>query len=150
MSDKGSVDYLAGAIAQLEAQRAKIDSAIETLKALLAGSPIPTGGDTSEKTSQSESVSPESTIELDTFHGLTVAQSVKKYLGMRKKKPASTQEVVDALRAGGQSGSDGANFGVVVTNSLNRMSADDGEVSKVRRGVWGLKSWYGPNGKTKD
>jgi hypothetical protein len=71
----------------------------------------------------------------------------KKSLDM---KPATTQEIVDALTTGGQSGADGANFTTVVTNSLNRMAAADGEVSKAKRGILGLKSWYEPKVKNVD
>jgi hypothetical protein len=142
----------AGAIAELQAQRAaleaqiaSVDTAISALTALQTGAPIPAGTPGSGATqtyapSGGNAVAVQ--IELDTFHGLTTGQSIKKYLGMRGKKAATTQEIVEALQAGGQSGADGANFAVVVNNSLNRMSAADGDVSKVRKGIWGLKSWY--------
>jgi hypothetical protein len=129
----------------LEAQIASIDTAIAALSALQGGSPIPPiipapAMNTPPTVAGGNGVNIQ--IELDTFHNLTTAQSIKKYLGMRNRKPATTQDIVEALKSGGQSGADGGNFSVVVNNSLNRMSAADGEVSKVRKGIWGLKSWY--------
>jgi hypothetical protein len=133
--------------AALEAQIASVDTALSALKALQAGIPIPAATSAGASTNTASAASSTGNgsnirIELDTFHNLTTAQSIKKYLGMRGKKPATTQEIVDALKEGGQSNSDGTNFAVVVNNSLNRMAAADGEVSKVRKGIWGLKSWY--------
>ncbi|HTC50340.1 MAG TPA: hypothetical protein VK700_00230 [Steroidobacteraceae bacterium] len=154
MSNPGSDEKFAAAIEELQAQRsgleaqlATIDNAIAALTALQSGGPIPAaniqtglqaGGALSMAINSGSTIA----IELDTFHGLTTGQSIKKYLGMRRK-PATTQEIVEALAAGGQAGADGANFAVVVNNSLNRMSAADGDISKVRKGIWGLKSWYG-------
>lgn len=156
MSMTGSEEKYASAIAELRAQRvaleaqiASVDTAISALLALQSGSPMPmvaaiptAPAPVAAAGGNGGSVQ----IELDTFHSLTTAQSIKKFLGMRGKKPATTQEIVEALRQGGQSGAEGANFAVVVNNSLNRMSAADGEVSKVRKGIWGLKAWY--SGKT--
>jgi hypothetical protein len=128
----------------VEAQLATIDTAIAALKALQDGSPIMAMNTPQLSANHGGSTPPGSgmQIEVDTFHNLTTAQSIRKYLAMRNRKPASTQEIVEALQTGGQSGADGANFAVVVNNSLNRMAAADGEVSKVKKGIWGLKSWY--------
>jgi len=148
-------EKFASAIAELQTQRAafeaqiaSIDTAISALRALQTGTPMPLVTNVTV-TPQAGSVvtnGGQVQIELDTFHGLTTSQSIKKYLGMRNRRPATTQEIVDALQTGGQSGSDGPNFAVVVNNSLNRMSAADGDVSKVRKGIWGLKSWYSGKG----
>jgi hypothetical protein len=139
MSTENSVDHYAAVLAELEAQRARIDTAIAAIKALQSGGPIPVASlPPSNQPASNVGVQ----IELDAFHKLTLSHAIKKYLRMRPKRPATTAEIVDALKAGGQSGADGANFAVVVNNSLNRMSAEDGAVSKVRRGVWGLKEWY--------
>ncbi len=158
MSSPAPDEKYAGAIAELlaqksalEAQLASVDTAISALRALQSGSPIPAVAAVAPIAPPHHGNGPKAQslhIELDTFHGLTTAQSIKKYLGMRNKKPATTQEIVEALRSGGQSGSDGANFAVVVNNSLNRMSAADGEVSKVRKGIWGLKAWYSTKGNS--
>ena len=139
MSSENPVDPYAVVLADLEAQRAKIEAAIAAIKALQGGGPIPVSAPLGSSQAANNSGTQ---IEIDTFHKLTLSQAIKKYLGMRPRKPATTQEIVEALRAGGQSGADGANFTVVVNNSLNRMAAADGDVSKVRRGVWGLKAWY--------
>jgi hypothetical protein len=136
MSDKSAVDY-AAVLADLEAQRAKLDVAIEAIRALQ-------GAGNMTITPQTGAVNmnggaPE--IAIDAFHKLTVSQAIRKYLAMRRK-PATTPEIVEALAAGGQAGSDGNNFLVVVNNTLNRMQAPDGGISKVKRGVWGLAEWY--------
>jgi hypothetical protein len=141
---QSSNDPYQAVIADLEAQIAQLQAAIATINAVRAGATVPTGA-AAPQGSKHIPPSNNDTLEdipIDAFHTLTVAQGIKKYLGMRPRKPATSQEIVEALQHGGQNGSDGANFSVVVNNSLNRMSASDGEVSKVRRGVWGLKSWY--------
>lgn len=158
MSSSSADDRYSGAIADLQVQRlaleqqiSNIDTAIGALKALQTGAPIPASvatGVIGPPAPSNPSNGANIVIEVDTFHNLTTAQSIKKYLGMRGKKPATTQDIVEALRQGGQSGSDGANFAVVVNNSLNRMSAADGEVSKVRKGIWGLKTWYSTKGNS--
>lgn len=140
----GAIAELIAQRAALEAQLASVDTAIAALRALQTGGPIPVVAAATVISSGGPQAAsdPGLRIELDTFHNQTLAESIKKYLGMRNRKPATTQEIVEALREGGQKGADGANFHVVVNNSLNRMSASDGDVSKVRKGVWGLKSWY--------
>jgi len=137
------VDHYAAVIADLERQISQLQAAIAAIQAVRAGAVIPppppmVSNSTATASDQVNSLD----IAIDAFHTLTVAQSIKKFLGMRPRRPVTTAEIVEALRAGGQSGSDGTNFTVVVNNSLNRMSADDGVVSKVKRGVWGLKEWY--------
>ena len=139
------VDPYAAVLAELEAQRAKIDTAIAAIKALPSSGRIVVG--TMQPSNGSQPSDIKLDIAIDTFHALTLSQAIKKYLEMRMKKPATTAEIVDALKAGGQSNADGTNFSVVVNNSLNRMAAADGVVSKVKRGVWGLKAWYESNAK---
>lgn len=141
MSSERSVDY-AAVLADLEAQRAKLDVAIEAIRALQQGSPIPIGPAAAPPGNAKPANNGEGEIPLDAFHRLSVSQSIKKYLSMRGRKPATTGEIVAALAAGGQAGSDGTNFNVVVNNTLNRMQAPDGGISKVKRGVWGLSEWY--------
>jgi hypothetical protein len=138
--DRATAEAYAAVLADLEAQRIKIEEAIATVKAVQAGSKIPTGVAPAE--SPPVFIGAPIKIALDAFHTLTVSQAIKKYLGMRDRTPATTAEIVEALTAGGQSGADGSNFTVVVNNTLNRMQAPDGGISKVRRGVWGLKEWY--------
>ena len=142
MGSERSVDHYAAVLSDLEAQRKKIDDAIATLKAVQGGVAIPASTGLGAAQPPPIGVTQDLDLAIDTFHQLTVAQAIKKYLGMRPKKPATTQDIVEALRVGGQGSSDGANFSVVVTNSLKRMSAADGEISKVKRGIWGLKAWY--------
>jgi hypothetical protein len=134
-------DHYDAVLADLEAQVATLQTAIAAIKAVRSGGAIAPIG-TANIFEGTGPINAAAEIAIDAFHKLTIAQSIKKYLAMRPKKPATTQEIVDALTAGGQSGSDGPNFANVVNNSLNRMAAADGDVSKVKRGVWGLKAWY--------
>ena|ERR1700730_5325342 len=141
MSKDVMTDPFGPAIAAIEAKIAQLQETLATLKTFQSGGPSEIaliGTKTTFNKSQESSL----TIDLDSFHNMTLSQAIKKYLSMRWKKPATTNEIVEALRTGGQAGSEGDNFSVVVNNSLNRMSAADGIVSKVRRGIWGLKEWY--------
>jgi hypothetical protein len=140
MTSERTVDY-AAVLADLEAQRAKLDVAIEAIRALQEGGPIPVGLGPAPAAKAAQS-NGEIEIALDAFHRLSVSQAIKKYLAMRGRRPATTAEIVAALTAGGQAGADGANYNVVVNNTLNRMQAPDGGISKVKRGVWGLSEWY--------
>jgi hypothetical protein len=141
VSDHSEGDHYDAVLADLEAQIIQLQAAIVAIKAVRGGMRVPPGvGIKNPPAGLRHEISAE--IAIDTFHKLTVAQGIKKFLGMGPKKPVTTQEIVDALRAGGQSGSEGTNFTVVVNNSLNRMARADGDISKVRRGVWGLKAWY--------
>lgn len=140
MGTKGSVDHYAAVLADLEARRAQIDATIATLKALQAGGIAATAGGAQVGTVIDNSG--DSEIAVDEFHKLTVGSAINKYLGMRGRKPATTAEIVEALTKGGQAGSEGNNFTVVVSNTLNRLQAADGSISKVKRGLWGLKEWY--------
>jgi hypothetical protein len=138
-------DHYDAVLADLEAQIATLQTAIAAIKAVRSGAPAPvTFHGPLKPPSEATPFNPLE-IAVDAFHALTVAQSIKKFLAMRNRKPATTQDIVEALTAGGHSGADGANFSVVVNNSLNRMSAADGDVSKVKRGLWGLKEWYAAN-----
>lgn len=86
MSSERPVDY-AAMLADLEAQRAKLDTAIEAIRALQQGTPIPVA---SPAGSTSPATNGENAIALDAFHRLSVSQSIKKYLAMRGRKPATT------------------------------------------------------------
>lgn len=141
MTTERPVDHYTAVLAELEAQRAKIDAAIDAIKALQQGTGWSTVGPTAVNQPKASDSNGTLDIPLDAFHRLSVSQAIRKYLSMRRK-PSTTAEIVEALAAGGQSGSDGANFNVVVNNTLNRMQAPDGGISKVKRGVWGLTEWY--------
>lgn len=147
MSSERSVDHYAAVLADLEAKKAQIEAAIATIKALKGGGQLPPSIKASVDT-QSAVAGDVIELEIDAFHKLTTAQSIRKYLGMRNRRPATTQEIVEALTAGGQANADGPNFAVVVSNSLKRLAADDGVATKVKRGVWGLKEWYQNKSKT--
>jgi hypothetical protein len=142
MSKDVMTDPFGPAIAAIEAKIAQLQETLATLKTFQSGSPAEIALIGGTKTTFNKPQETSLTIDLDSFHNMTLSQAIKKYLSMRWKKPATTNEIVEALRTGGQAGAEGDNFSVVVNNSLNRMSAADGIVSKVRRGIWGLKEWY--------
>ena len=149
------VDYYAAVLADLEAQRAKIDTAIAAIQALqTAGLSMPSAAPSfpGSPSSGTPALTTDSVLEipLDAFHRMSVSQAIKKFLGMRGRRPATTAQIVEALAAGGQAGSDGANFNVVVNNTLSRMQAPNGGISKVKRGVWGLSEWYDSKLKNED
>jgi len=148
MGEKGAVDHYAAVLADLEAKLAAIQNAIATIKAIQSGSAIvaPIGLSAPIPNAASGQVE----LPIDAFHRLTISKAIRKYLQMRPNRPATTPEIVEALRAGGQKGAEGSNFMVVVNNTLNRMQAPGGGISKVKRGVWGLTEWYQDKAKKGD
>ena len=152
MSNEGSADHFAAVIADLKAQILRLEQAIEVIRAVQTGAQIPAAAQSSALPSNGGPGKTAEAIEIamDEFHQMTVGAAIRKYLGMRGRKPATTAEVIQALTKGGQSGSEGSNYNVVVNNTLNRLQAADGGISRVRRGVWGLREWYENKGKSED
>lgn len=144
MSNEGSSsDPYSAVVADLQAQIVRLQEAIETIKAVQGGSPVPTSASGTGTIPKAKA--PQDSpllIAVDEFHQMTVGAAIKKFLDMRKRKPATTQEIIEALIQGGQAGSEGSNFNVVVNNTLNRLQGADGSISKVKRGLWGLREWY--------
>ena len=135
-------------LAAFEKKRAALDAAIAGVKVLLNDpefaqvAVVGIGGVGAALSELSQGT--EKTIILDdldehAFFGMSVAKAAQKYLSI-KKKPASAQEIADAVEKGGfpvQS----AQFGKTVTTTMYRGSDT---FVKVKRGLWGLKTWY-PN-----
>lgn len=91
-------------------------------------------------------------IRSDEFFGMNTHQAVKAFLThMGKGSPQSPAAISKALVDGGQS-SDAEKMAVNVSSALKRMGpTGTGEVVQVKRGQWGLASWYGAGaGKKKD
>lgn len=154
MGDSQSADPYSAAIAELEAKISELQSALNTLKsirtlALGAGAVNNVTGGSGLKGEQNPSDS-NTKIAVDAFHTLTVGKAITKYLRMRPKRPATTAEIIEALKSGGQANSDGENFAVVVNNTLNRMQGPDSVISRVKRGLWGLQEWYTGNESAKE
>jgi hypothetical protein len=127
MGTEGPADQYAAMLAGLEDQRTKIDNAIAAIKALqAAGVSVtvtqPSGAELRPSGNKVE-------IALDAFHTLSVGKAITKYLRMLRR-PATTAEIVEALKLGGQAAADGDNFSVVINNTLNRMQGPDSAISR--------------------
>jgi hypothetical protein len=127
MSDQ-PVNYEA-VIADLEAKKAAIDNVITALRALTS---------TSGTTAQAHS----GHIAPNEFHGLSITDAVKKYLGVLKQKQ-STQDLIKALDAGGPPPVSYPTLYAV----LRRRQKTFGDIVNMK-GDWGLAEWY-PNFKFK-
>src|SRR5258708_5060205 len=77
-----------------------------------------------------------------TFHGMSIVESVKKLLQIRKRKMGA-QEIAAELREGGLhlQSEDPAKS---IASTLHRTFTSGGEIVRVDRGMWGLAEWY-PN-----
>src|ERR1700722_2131131 len=95
VSDHSEGDHYDAVLADLEAQIIQLQAAIAAIKAVRGGTRVTAGvGIKSPPTGSRHESSAE--IAIDTFHKLTVAQGIKKFLGMGPKKPVTTQEFVEA------------------------------------------------------
>jgi hypothetical protein len=136
MSNDQSMD-VATALADIEAQIAKLQSAAEVLRDILArtgGGPVKGGG------------GPGSGIRPDTFLKMSIPDGTKKLLEMTREKQ-STQAVMDALVKGGLPPS---KYNTVYS-ILARREKNVGDIINMK-GDWALAEWY-PNyrkGKAKD
>ena len=84
----------------------------------------------------------------DDFVGMTTSQAVKAFLEfMGKGSPQGPRDMARALVAGGRDQDEQKAY-QNVTSVLKRMNKS-GEVKQVRRGQWGLASWYGSSGPKK-
>lgn len=82
------------------------------------------------------------TIGRDAFVGLSTAKAIAAYLdAMGKGNPQGPKAMAQALVDGGQI-SDYEKAYANVQSSLKRMNKA-GHIRQVRRGEWGLASWYG-------
>ncbi len=84
-----SSEHYAAVLADLEARKAQIESAIAAIKMIAAQ-----GGGTSPDGGGSTAVGPSA------FLSMSIPDATKKYLSSVKQKK-STQEIIDALTAGG-------------------------------------------------
>jgi len=77
-------------------------------------------------------------IQPDTFHGKNIFQASEKYLSMVGRPARSTEEIAEALGRGGVTATAGS-----VATILGRDKSD--RITRVKRGLWGLKEWYDAN-----
>ncbi len=140
------IDYIA-ILADLEAKKAGIDSAIASVRAAMAagalgvadmtsGSVPPFGG------GPGQSVSPASgTVDIPSnmFSGISIPEAAKVYLSMVNRKQ-TTKEITEALQEGGMH-TTADDFLATVQAGLFRASRKFGEIVKLKDG-WGLAAWY--------
>lgn len=141
MGESPPSDPYAIVLADLKAQRAKIDQAISAIEALRgitpsASSDAPVSPGASSGTPTTRAGGP------GEFLGLTIVDAAKKLL-TRERRQLTNAEIVQAFNAGGLilNSEDKLN---TVGSVLNRRFVQVGDVVRVGRGTWGLKEWY-PN-----
>lgn len=141
MADEQQVNRYASMLAELEAERNKIDNAISAIRQLMGAesvdneAPAPAGSPAQPKRQELPSK-----VEFDTFFSLSIPEAIKKFLAMMKR-PQTVSAITDALTKGGLS-TTATDLMRTVTATLTRMRRTSGEVVPVRRGEWGLKEWY--------
>jgi hypothetical protein len=133
-------------IADLEARRAEVDSAINLMKRLKesvstwGGIQVPIGSGTLTETQVAESEN----IPSDAFFGLTIADAAVRFLDKwANRKPQATNVIVEALERGGQKRSKYT----TVYGILSRRAKKEGDVVNVK-GDWALAEWYGGGTKS--
>jgi hypothetical protein len=132
-----TIDYEA-VLADLEAKRASLDTAIAALRVTMNLSASAAPG--ASAMPSAKPIDPAS-IQDDAFFGLSIGEAAKKYLQMVRRKQ-SVKEIAEALERGGLPHTS-ANFVNTVGTMLNRAALSDPEFVRVGRGEWGLAAWYG-------
>ena len=139
MDMPASVNYN-DVLADLKRRRDKLDSAIAGIEAIL-GMPASVTPLKQKLSDTRPDVQP-TEIASDMFFGLSIVEGAKKFLAL-KKRPQSTTDIAAALEQGGMP-NQSDNFGNTVGATLARNLTSVSPVfSKVSRGTWGLKEWYG-------
>jgi hypothetical protein len=132
-SENVVIDY-AAVLADLKAKRADLDVAIAGIERMVGLATAAQGAASIDVTQHGSDVEP------DSFFGMSIADAAKKFLAM-KKKPQTTADIAEALEKGGMTHTSG-NWGNTVGSVLNRIDGSTGEIVRVKRGTWGLASWY--------
>jgi hypothetical protein len=121
------------ALADVEGRIAKLQATAEGIRMIIAqggsGVPSPGGGGST-------------TVGPSAFLSMSIPDAAKKYLSSVKQKK-STQEIIDALTAGGLPQSKYT----TVYNILTRRQRQVGDIVNMK-GDWGLAEWY-PNHRFK-
>jgi hypothetical protein len=130
MADESGAHPYAAALAELRAQRDKIDAAIAAIEALTAGAPSGASVTTPIITAEGPSA----------FLGMSIPEAAKKLLATRRV-PLKNPDIAVAFKLGGLhlNSKDPVNtIGAV----LSRRADEVGDIVKVGRGTFGLKEWY--------
>ncbi len=135
MENENVIDYMA-VLADMDAKKAALEAAIAGVRQML--------GQSQSSVSSAMSVggpTPTSVvIRADEFFQMSIGDTTIKYLNM-VRKPQSTQEIATALESGGMTHTS-KNWYQTVSGSLLRRESADGEIMRVKRGMWGLSTWY--------
>ena len=126
-------------LADLYAQREKIDNAIAAIESLRSGTPA---GQRATTPAGNQGGSNHGVDGPGALLGMSIADATKKLLAA-KRVPLKNPDIATLFKAGGLvlNSKDWTNtIGAVLT----RRSETTGDIVKVERGTWGLKEWY-PN-----
>lgn len=131
---------------QLRAEHARLGKLIEAIEAFSGeaadADAMPTEGGTVIRAKTP--LAGGGTFTSDAFFGMNTHEAVKAFLAFKGKgNPQGPAAIAEGLVAGGQT-QDPKKAYINVTSGLNRMGPNgSGEVVQVKRGKWGLSSWYG-------
>jgi DNA-directed RNA polymerase delta subunit len=135
-TENQGMDPYEAVIADLKAQRAKIDETIAVLTSLRSGAgAVGTAHGTSSATGQGAVVE-----TAGMYLGMSIADATKKLLALRMRTMGNV-DIARELQAGGlaMTSKDPVNtVGSVLTRRFNEV----GDIVKIGRGIWGLKEWY--------
>jgi hypothetical protein len=121
-----AIDY-EQVLADLKARRVQLDSAIAAIEQMIGGITSAVPG--------VKAIEPVDIAD-DAFHGMSIADATKKYLGIVRRKK-STKEIMEALENGGLPSSAYNTVYAV----LRRREEQVGDIVKVGSD-WGLAEWY--------
>jgi hypothetical protein len=140
--EKPTIDY-AAILADLEAKKAAIESLIASFKTAAASGALVMGetpvGAGMPYSATTQAISSIQDIPNGAFHGKSITEASKIYLGMIKKKQ-TTREIAEALLRGGmETTSD--RFQTNVHGILLRAGKEKHEIVRIGN-AWGLAEWY--------
>lgn len=129
MASEANIDYNA-VLADLKAQRDKIDAAIAGIETLLGARAI----SGQSNTSSGNDLGP------GAFLGMSIVEATAKLLRARRQQQR-TEDIVKALQDGGIAFASKEPINTV-GSVLNRDWNSGGDIVRVSRGVWGLAEWH--------
>jgi hypothetical protein len=142
-----TTDYYAAILADMEARRAALDTAIAGLRAAVAAGILGAFGELqTSPTALNATVAPAGLADLPrgAFLGKTAREAIRLYLSTIRRKQTN-KEIAQALQEGGLEST--GNFDKYITSALFRLK-EDGELLRFDDG-WGLSEWYNEAFRTK-
>ena len=130
--NSNNIDYQA-VLKDLEARKADLESAIQSVKRILGQSVSPNNGFQSSANSSGE-------LAIDAFFGMSIPNATKKFLA-HCKKPTGSSKIAEVLIKHGMVTSS-KNFKNNVNSVLYRYSKDSGDIVRLHGKEWGLAEWY--------